>query len=57
MASNFETAKKVDELKQGDISTLGAGDDQFGELVMSAATPERIMQVGLGFWASKTLLL
>ena len=23
---------------------------------MSAATPEHIMQVGLGFWASKTLL-
>jgi hypothetical protein len=28
-----------------------------GDQVVSAATPEHIMQVGLGFWASKTLLL
>jgi predicted O-methyltransferase YrrM len=32
------------------------GDSQFEDQVMSAATPEHIMQVGLGFWASKTLL-
>jgi len=28
----------------------------FEDQVVSAATPEHIMQVGLGFWASKTLL-
>jgi O-methyltransferase domain/Dimerisation domain len=33
-----------------------SGDSQFEDQVMSAATPEHIMQVGLGFWASKTLL-
>jgi hypothetical protein len=31
-------------------------DGQFEDQVMSTATPEHIMQVGLGFWASKTLL-
>jgi Dimerisation domain len=33
-----------------------SGDSQFEDQVVSAATPEHIMQVGLGFWASKTLL-
>jgi hypothetical protein len=33
-----------------------SGDSQFEDQVVSAATPEYIMQVGLGFWASKTLL-
>jgi hypothetical protein len=31
-------------------------DSLFEDQVVSAATPEHIMQVGLGFWASKTLL-
>ena len=30
--------------------------NQFGDQVVSTATPEHIMQVGMGFWASKTLL-
>jgi hypothetical protein len=29
---------------------------QFEDQVVSASTPEHIMQVGMGFWASKTLL-
>jgi hypothetical protein len=33
-----------------------SGDSQFGDRVVNSATPEYIMQVGLGFWASKTLL-
>jgi hypothetical protein len=33
-----------------------SGDRHFEDQVVSAATPEHIMQVGLGFWASKTLL-
>jgi hypothetical protein len=28
-------------------------DNHFEDQVVSAATPEHIMQVGLGFWASK----
>jgi O-methyltransferase domain/Dimerisation domain len=31
-------------------------DSLFEDQVVSGATPEHIMQVGLGFWASKTLL-
>jgi hypothetical protein len=33
-----------------------SGDRQFGDQIVSAETPEYIMQVGMGFWASKTLL-
>lgn len=31
-------------------------DSKFEGQIMSAATPEHIFQVGMGFWASKTLL-
>jgi hypothetical protein len=41
---------------QGRNVHSAAGDGQFEDQVVSAATPEHIMQVGLGFWASKTLL-
>jgi hypothetical protein len=39
-------------------SSLGciSGDSHHKDQVMSAATPEHIMQVGTGFWPSKTLL-
>jgi hypothetical protein len=33
-----------------------SGDNHFEDQVVSAATPEHIMQVGMGFWPSKTLL-
>jgi hypothetical protein len=33
-----------------------SGDSHFEDQVVSAATPEHIMQVGMGFWPSKTLL-
>src|SRR6201986_3655585 len=38
------------------FTRLHERDSLFGDQVMSAATPEHILQVGLGFWASKTLL-
>src|SRR6201986_888106 len=38
------------------FTRLHERDSLFGDQVMSAATPEHIMKVGFGFWASKTLL-
>lgn len=34
----------------------GQGNSQLEDQVVSTATPDHIMQVGMGFWASKTLL-
>src|ERR1700739_3821061 len=38
------------------FTRLHERESLFEDQVMSAATPEHIMRVGLGFWASKTLL-
>jgi hypothetical protein len=35
---------------------MGSNNGLLGEQVVSAATPQHIMQLGLGFWASKTVL-
>jgi hypothetical protein len=35
---------------------MGSNNGLLGEQVVSAATPQHMMQLGLGFWPSKTVL-